>query len=136
MSNFTADHHSIAPRLIRLRDAPFYLGMDRNRFNAEVRPYLVEIQVGKQGIAFDRLDLDAWVDHYKSRNGRSGQLIGELTWDEDERQASISRADTGTLTSKFEVAEFAKAVENATSQRRRSTSQKGSRRSAKQQSTE
>ena len=43
--------------------------MDRNRFNAEVRPYLVEIQVGKQGIAFDRLDLDAWVDHYKSRNG-------------------------------------------------------------------
>ncbi|WP_244887552.1 hypothetical protein [Rickettsiella grylli] len=26
------------PRLIRLRDAPNYLGMDRNRFNNEVRP--------------------------------------------------------------------------------------------------
>ena len=28
----------IQPRLIRLRDAPAYLGMDRNRFNREVRP--------------------------------------------------------------------------------------------------
>ena len=45
-------------------------GMDRNRFNAEVRPYLTEIPIGKQGIGFDRLELDAWVDDYKSRNGR------------------------------------------------------------------
>ena len=47
----------LIPRLIRLRDAPFYLGMDRNRFNAEVRPQLTEIPIGEQGIAFDRLDL-------------------------------------------------------------------------------
>ena len=26
------------PRILRFRDAPAYLGMDRNRFNAEVRP--------------------------------------------------------------------------------------------------
>lgn len=26
------------PRLIRLRDAPNYLGMDKNRFNKEVKP--------------------------------------------------------------------------------------------------
>ena len=49
----------IAPRLIRLRDAPGYLGMDRNRFNADVRPTLIEIPIGRQGIAVDRLDLDA-----------------------------------------------------------------------------
>lgn len=42
------------PRLLRLRDAPGYLGMDRNRFNAEVRPYVPEIPIGSQGIAFDR----------------------------------------------------------------------------------
>jgi len=35
----------ITPRLIRFRDAPRYLGMDRNRFNTEVRPYLVKISV-------------------------------------------------------------------------------------------
>ncbi len=57
------------PRFIRFRLAPSYLGMDRNRFNAEVRPYLLEIPIGSQGIAFDRLDLDAWADDYKSRNG-------------------------------------------------------------------
>ena len=59
----------LLPRLIRLRDAPFYLGMDPNRFNREVRPYVAEMPIGKQGIAFDRIDLDAWADDYKSRNG-------------------------------------------------------------------
>ncbi len=46
---------SITPRLIRLRDAPAYLGMDRNRFNAEVRPFVTQIPLGKQALAFDRL---------------------------------------------------------------------------------
>jgi hypothetical protein len=60
----------LLPRLIRLRDAPGYLGMDRNKFNAEVRPFLTEIPLGKQAVAFDRLELDGWVDDYISRNGR------------------------------------------------------------------
>ncbi len=49
----------VVPRLIRFRDAPRYLGLDRNRFNADVRPNLTEIPIGRQGIAFDRLELDA-----------------------------------------------------------------------------
>jgi len=44
------------PRLIRLRDAPYFFGMDKNRFNREVRPFLTEIRVGKQARAFDRLE--------------------------------------------------------------------------------
>lgn len=60
----------LLPRFVRFRDAPFYVGMDRNRFNTEVRPYLTNIPVGRQGLAFDRLELDAWVEDYKSRNGR------------------------------------------------------------------
>ena len=67
-----ADNGRLLPRLIRLRDAPYYLGMDRNRFNAEVRQSLTQIPIGKQGVAFDRLDLDAWADDYKRRNGRPG----------------------------------------------------------------
>ena len=43
------------PRFLRLRDAPAYLGMDKNRFNREVRRHLTQIPIGKQGIAFDRL---------------------------------------------------------------------------------
>ena len=67
-----ADSARLLPRLIRLRDAPYYLGMDRNRFNAEVWRSLTQIPIGKQGVAFDRLDLDAWADDYKRRNGRPG----------------------------------------------------------------
>ncbi len=42
----------LQPRFIRLRDAPAYLGMDRNRFAREVRPVITEIPMGAQGIAF------------------------------------------------------------------------------------
>ena len=58
------------PRLIRLRDVDTYLGMDRNRFNKEVRPFVTEVPVGVQGVAFDRLELDQWVDAYKESCGR------------------------------------------------------------------
>jgi predicted DNA-binding transcriptional regulator AlpA len=53
------------PRFIRLRDAPAYLGMDKNRFNREVRPLVTSIPIGTQGIAFDRIELDAWADNHK-----------------------------------------------------------------------
>jgi hypothetical protein len=41
--------------------------MDKNRFNRDVRPHLRVIPIGTQGIAFDRIDLDAWADEYKFR---------------------------------------------------------------------
>jgi hypothetical protein len=40
----------ITPRLILFRYAPRNLGMDRNRFNAEVQPYLAKIRIDKQGM--------------------------------------------------------------------------------------
>jgi hypothetical protein len=58
----STDIPAFLPRFIRLRDAPSYLGMDKNRFNREVRPLLAVIPIGIQGIAFDRLDLDSWAD--------------------------------------------------------------------------
>jgi hypothetical protein len=127
---------TLLPRLIRLRDAPYYLGMDRNRFNSEVRPLLIEIPIGEQGIAFDRLDLEAWADDYKSRNGRPGQSRGVMTWDARERRASSNAEESGTSTSKFEDTEFAKALARAISPGRTNTSPGGSRKSAKRPSTE
>ena len=126
----------LIPRLIRLRDVPFYLGMDKNRFNAEVRPHLVEIRIGEQGIAFDRLDLDAWVDHYKSRNGRPSQLRGEMIWDARERLDSTNVVESGISTSKSEVVAFAKALVKATSQARKNASPGRPRKSASKRSTE
>ena len=71
----------LLPRIIRLKDAPFYLGMDKNRFNKAVRPFLTEIPIGEQGIAFDRLEIDQWIDYYIECNGRPTTPIGERPWD-------------------------------------------------------
>ncbi len=111
---------AMLPRFIRLRDTAFYLGMDRNRFNAEVRPYLTKIPIGRQGIAFDRLELDAWADQYKSRNGRPAANRRKL-WDAKKYQDSSIEAGSGTSTRESEVIAFAKALESVTSKEQRST---------------
>jgi len=57
------------PRLLRLRDAPDYCGTDRNRFNSEVRPLMTRCASDSRAMAFDRLELDAWVDQNNPMNG-------------------------------------------------------------------
>jgi hypothetical protein len=108
----------LLPRVVRLRDAPGYLGMDRNRFNAEVRPYVTEIRLGKQGVAFDRLELDAWFDEYKSCNGRPGQSPkGERLWDEKELRVSSKGPVSGTSTNRSTGGDFARALEQVASKK-------------------
>lgn len=117
----------ILPRVIRAKDAPRYLGMDRNRFAREVRPYLISIPIGKQGKGYDRLDLDSWFEQYKKRNGQPGALLkleGEEQW-ENECQgftgARTNRVAHGTLTKSSTDNAFAKAVEQATKKKRKGT---------------
>ena len=74
-----AKEAAFTPRFVRFKHAANYVGMDRNRFNLEVRPQLTEIPIGVQGIAFDRLELDAWADAYVQRNGRPGRPLGGKT---------------------------------------------------------
>lgn len=97
------------PRLIRLRDAPAYLGMDKNRFNEEVRPSLIAIPIGGHGIAFDRIDLDAWVDHYKACSGRPAERR-EL-WDENAYQDWSKEAKPGISEKELTDSGFAKALD-------------------------
>ncbi|HAU0965757.1 TPA: hypothetical protein JBH79_01050 [Legionella pneumophila] len=115
----------LIPRLIRLRDAPTYIGMDRHRFNKDVRPNLVEIPMGTQGIAFDRLDLDAWVDDYIQCSGRPAAVERRSLelWDEKEHQGCKSVAVSGVLTKRSSDDDFAKALVLTTSKRRKSISQ-------------
>ena len=112
----------LLPRLIRFRDAPFYLGMDRNRFNAEVRPHLTEIPIGRQGIGFDRLELDAWFDEYTARNGRPARK-GTKIWDANKRPASSKGAGYGTSTKGSRGGEFDKALDQLASRKRSNISQ-------------
>ncbi|TAN84032.1 MAG: hypothetical protein EPN14_02475 [Gallionella sp.] len=43
------------PRVIRARNAHVYLGMDRNRFNREVKPHLIAVPIGVQGLGMTDL---------------------------------------------------------------------------------
>jgi len=95
--------------------------MDRNRFNAEVRPHLIEIPIGKQGIGFDRLDLDAWADDYKRRNGRPGQK-GVNSWDASEYPPSSLGPASGISTSTSSGGEFARALERLGSKKQKGIS--------------
>src|SRR5204863_206957 len=89
----------LVPRLIRLRDAPRYLGMDKNRFNREVRPRLQFVPIGTQGVAFDRLELDAWAEDYLSRNGcHLAQTERSESWHTVNRPASPCGVRSGTST--------------------------------------
>jgi hypothetical protein len=110
-------------RIIRFRDAPRYLGMDRNRFNQEVRPSLTEIPIGKQGVGFDRLELDAWVEDYIARNGRPRRSKGEKSWDVNEYPVSSFEAGSGMSTSASSAGEFARALARISSKKRSGISQ-------------
>jgi hypothetical protein len=111
----------ILPRIIRFRDAPRYLGMDRNRFNSEVRPFLTEVPIGKQGIGFDRLELDRWIEHHIARNGRPARK-GEITWDARQSPASSGGAVSGMSTNASAGGEFARALEQLKSRKRSDSS--------------
>lgn len=113
----------ILPRFIRAKDAPGYLGMNRNMFNAQVKPYLTVVPRGTQGKACDRLDLDAWADDDKRRNGRTPEKnLRSTQWEENDRQASRKGAKSSISTRKSVDGDgFAKALASARSKTRSST---------------
>jgi hypothetical protein len=110
--------NAVVPRFIRLRDAPRYLGMDKNRFNREVRPALAHLPIGAQGVAFDRLDLDRWADDYKSRNGHlAAQSERKKPWETKRRRVSQNAVGFGISTSSSEASAFGRALQQATSRK-------------------
>jgi hypothetical protein len=116
--------NTIIPRIIRMRDAPGYLGMDKNRFSAEVRPLLTEIPMGVQGIGFDRLELDAWADQYIERNGRKRAQENKEGGNtcQNAQPASRRKVTSGKSTSRsVGTADFARALELVHSKRRNGT---------------
>jgi hypothetical protein len=59
----------VQPRVIRLKDAPRYMGTNINFFNQNIRRQIPEIRYSKQSIGFDRLDLDRWIEDHKQLDG-------------------------------------------------------------------
>lgn len=114
---------TILARNIRAGSAPTYCGMSRAVFDEEIKPYLVTIPIGKQGIAYDRFDLDAALDEYKQRRGRAPAR----TWSKEEWQqpnhvgASVSGRVSGTSTNESTVRDFAAAAARATGRKPKGT---------------
>lgn len=110
----------IIPRIIRLRDAPNYLGMNKNHFNSNVRPCLTEIPIGDKGVGFDRLELDEWVAYTKNSSGRPARR--RILWDAKDVQSLDYDLETESGTYKKQSKErmFAKLLEQATKKKLRS----------------
>ena len=95
-------------RFMKLKNACKYLDKSEPNFNKTVRPYIPEIRDGRC-VKFDRLDLDAYADHYKAANGRPGKEI--QTW-QKEPQVSEKKATSGTLRKSSPDSSFDKALAN------------------------
>lgn len=112
----------LAPRFIRASAAPAYLGMCRDEFNKTVRPSVREFPIGKQGVGFDREELDAWADRYvelkaiekvgaADNNQPRSERQGEGKWREKRSPVSMKGMESGTSTRLSEVKDFKKALE-------------------------
>jgi hypothetical protein len=105
------------PKIIRLKDATTYSGMDINKFNKDVRPHVREFSIGTQGIGFDRLELDTALEEYMRRNERPKE--NKKLWVAKERQDSTYVRAPGKSTKLSKESAFAKALEQVTSKKRR-----------------
>ncbi|WP_259331674.1 hypothetical protein [Pseudomonas sp. FW300-N2A2] len=118
---------AILPRFIRAKHAPAYLGMCRAIFDSDVRPYIREFPIGKQGVGFDRAELDAWADAYVARKSiekaanqdnnqprserRSGAKGDAPLWPKKQSQGSSRcRAASGKSTKSTEENEFKRVL--------------------------
>lgn len=67
---FTYDGAPLIPGIVRLRDAPYYLGMNKTYFREQVQPYLTRIPIDKRGIGFNRAELDRWIAYTQATLGQ------------------------------------------------------------------
>jgi hypothetical protein len=106
----------LEPKWVRLRDVPAYTGMDLKMFNRLARPHLVEIRLSSKCVAFDKVDLDRWMDEYKSGNGlppdRKG---GKSSWEGKEPRAYTGEAKSGISERPSVDANYWEALERASS---------------------
>ncbi|WP_241161565.1 hypothetical protein [Pseudomonas chlororaphis] len=132
MANATAAKAtSIQPRFIRFGDAPGYLGMCKDEFNKTVRPNIREFPIGKQGVAFDRHELDEWADSYiaakaiekaanQDNNQPRSERQGATQWREKRSPASTRKVASGKSTRSSGASDFEKALELVTGKKQSS----------------
>ena len=115
------------PRVIRMKEAPTYLGMCTRVFNELVRPFVREFRIGVQGIGFDREDLDRWLCDYLEKSAidktneraddnkcsgvRRGETVGGKSWREKKSAVYMKETGSGISTRLSEESEFTRVLE-------------------------
>jgi hypothetical protein len=76
--------------------------MCRDEFNKTVRPNVREFPIGKQGVGFDRMELDVWADAYIAANAIEKHPSTYMSMDPPEAVAQpISRRPPGVSNRKM-----------------------------------
>ena len=123
MPSFTDSQTEFLPRFIRLRDAPRYLGMDKNRFNHDVRPHVTAIP---SALKASRSIALIWTPGRITISTATGvprlNLKGESHGKLSNVRPHQSRWDLAHRQAVPRKSAFAKALERVTSRKRRSTS--------------
>ena len=100
----------IEPRVIRLTDAPAYLGMGIKYFNEHVRPHVELVELaGNHMKMFDRLDLDRWFTNHKAASERPAKE--KQSWQKEVQPVSTRKAKSGTSKSTSVVSLFEQQLE-------------------------
>ena len=106
---------NMQPKWVRLRDIPAYTGMDQKLFNRIVRPHLVEIRLSSKCVAFDKVDLDHWMDEYKVGNGLPpDQKGGKKSWEGRKRRVYTGETKFGISERQSVDERYLEALERAT----------------------
>lgn len=108
---------ALQPRIIRAGQAPSYCGMCERLFNAEIKPSLTKIQIGVQGVGYDRFEIDEALDDYIARYGRAPKKGKEEhnQCKNEEPPVSGKLMGSGISTKPSTVRDFAKAARRAKS---------------------
>lgn len=99
----------LQPRIVRQRDAPGYVGVDRNKFDAEWRPYLTEVPLGQRALGYDRLELDRLADAYIAARGRPGRNMEGAICELGQTESSLPEMAGGSSTSSTRARGFSSA---------------------------
>jgi hypothetical protein len=82
----------IIPGIVRLRDAPFYLGMNKTFFRNTVQPYLTRIPIDQRGIGFNRIELDRWIAYTQATLGQPP--LKQPPWENPDTAASFTESSS------------------------------------------
>ena len=103
----------LLPRAVRARDAPAYLGVDRNRFNRDFKPFLTIVVMGHKTHCYDRLDLDEIWETMRVRNGRPGaeSSTEKTPWQNAQLESGKKQAARGQSTKLSSAGAFSNALD-------------------------